>query len=439
MKEIRKLEKPMLFLLLGVLLAHLGIYLVTPLLPIVLRTAGGLSIVQIGTVLATIAISFQTGSIMGGFLADRIGRRFMIGLGAFVGGVGYSGFALFNSYWSFLFAAIIFGIGNGVYAPSTKAAIAALASKENQTTAFSLRGIAANIGIVLAGLIVFFFLSGTSKTIFWIAAMIYFVLALESWLLVPKSCGNEPCPETPSGAIKEVFKNKPFLVFGAVGIFIWALYAQFSLALPLRAAEILPDPKNVSLIWTINSCIVIFLQGAVTTWIIKRLHPLTAMALGIGLIGFGIGSLYWANEFTHLVFSGAIFIVGEMLIMPTMDSTVSQLSRADLIGIFFALANVVSGLGEAGGKFVGGNLLEMGTRIKYLPWAVFSIGGLLLTFTIVFVLKRWKPLEIALHDAATKPNSPKQAPKVNSGPIQHPSHPFSNWEPEVFLRKRRNT
>lgn len=118
------------------------------------------------------------------------------------------------------------------------------------------------------------------------------------------------------GEYREVFKNKPFLTFAAVSILIWFLYAQLALALPLRAAEILPNPKNVALIWTINSIIIILLQGFITSWIIQRLHSLTALALGMFFIGTGLGTLYWFGHFVHLILSGAIFIIGEMLICP---------------------------------------------------------------------------------------------------------------------------
>lgn len=435
-KELRKLDRPMLILMLGVLLSHLGTYMVVPILPIMLRIESGFSLVQTGTVLAAIAIAFQLGSIMGGFLADRIGRRFVIGLGALIGAGGLIGFGLFTSYRMLLLMAITIGAGNGLNAPSTKAAIAALASKDNRTTAFSLRGIAANIGTGTAGLIVFFLITGSSKIIFWVAGTIYIVLTLKSWLLLPKKCGDVPCPDIPSAAYLEVLKNKPFLVFGGVSIFIWALYAQLALALPLRAGDILPDPKNVALIWTINSAIVILSQGIITKRIINRFHPFTALGFGMVFIGFGIGSLYWSSSFIHLAISGAIFVLGEMLIMPTIDSTVSQLSKAELIGLFFALANVVSGLGEAGGKFVGGKLLDLGTEVTYLPWIVYAVSGLFLFIIVVFILKRWEPLQLALQEAANKPNAPKHAPKVTTSTSQHPSHPFNSWEPEVFLRKR---
>lgn len=439
MNELLKLDRPMLMLMIGVLLFHLGTYMITPILPIILKAHVGLSLVQIGTVLAAIAISFQFGSLFGGFLADRIGRKAIISLGSLLVAFGYIGFGMFKTYGLLLLMAIVIGTGNGLYAPSTKAAIAALASKENQTTAFSLRGIAANVGIAVSGLIVFFFLTSSSSMIFWIAGIIFAILAVQSWLFVPNNCGNSPCPELPKGSYLDVFKNKPFIVFGSVSVFIWALYAQLSLALPLRAAVILPNPEDVALIWTINSIIVIFAQGLVTNWIIKRLHPFTALGIGVFLIGIGIGSLYFASAFVHLMLSAAIFIFGEMLILPTIDSTVSQLSRADLIGIFFAMANVVSGLGEAGGKFAGGRLLEVGTTMGYLPWLLYFSSGTILALVAVLFLKRSKQLCQQLQTAAQNPDGPKHAPKVRTAPVQHPSHPFNNWEPEGLFRKRRPT
>ncbi|MDV2684052.1 hypothetical protein RYX56_06665 [Alkalihalophilus lindianensis] len=103
-------------------------------------------------------------------------------------------------------------------------------------------------------------------------------------------------------------------------------------------------------------------------------------------IGAGIGSLYYATSFYLLVLSGAIFVIGEMLILPTIDSTISQLSTAGLIGLFFGLANVMSGLGEAGGNFMGGQSLETGTEIGYLPWVTYGITGVIL-FLGVLLLK----------------------------------------------------
>jgi MFS family permease len=404
-------ERPVYVLLLGVLLSHLGTYLVIPILPILLKTELDMSIVQIGAILAAISIFFQIGSILGGFLADRMGRKFIIGLGALIGAMGLFGFGTFNTYYLLILMASVLGLGNGLNAPSTKASIASLVSIEKQTTAFSLRGIAANIGTGSAGLIVFFAISGSSKIIFWIAGVIYLVLTITSWTLLPKGCGNAPCPEVKKGSYTEVFKNKPFIVFGVLIIFIWALYTQLSLALPLRAASILSNPENVALVWTINSIIVILTQSFITKRFIQQFHPLTALAIGVLFIGAGVGSLFWANSFLYLAISGVVFVIGEMLIMPTIDSIISQLSTAELIGVFFGLANVIFSLGEASGRFVGSNLLELGLELEYLPWTIYVGTAVVLSF-MVLLLRKWKPLQLSLEKASLKINAPIDSPKV---------------------------
>jgi MFS family permease len=431
----KQLDRSLYILLIGVLLTHIGTYMVLPMLPIILKTDADLSVVQIGTILASIAIAFQFGSIFGGILADRIGRRFIIGLGAIITAVGISGFGFFTGYLALVLMAIVMGLGTGLNAPSTKASIAALASKENQTTAFSMRGIAANIGTAIAGLVIIFLVTSASKLIFWIAGIIYLVVAIKSWLLLPKNCGDAHCPVVPSGAYKEAFKNKPFIVFSIASVFIWALYAQLSLALPLKATVVLAEPKNVALVWTINSVIVIFFQTLLTKKVIERIQPLSALAVGILFITAGLASLYFAQSFFSLAISGAIFVIGEMLILPTIDSTISQLSKAELIGLFFALANVVSGLGEAGGKSIGGGLLETGGT---LPWLIYGLTGIVLFF-IVILLKRWGLLNTSLQRATQKENKPKHAPRMPVEPAQHRTHPFSSWEQEVFFRKKIKT
>lgn len=61
-QDIKKLDRTMLILLFGVLLSHLGTYLVIPMLPIMLKIDAALSLAQIGMILAMNAISFQFGS-----------------------------------------------------------------------------------------------------------------------------------------------------------------------------------------------------------------------------------------------------------------------------------------------------------------------------------------------------------------------------------------
>jgi MFS family permease len=378
-------------LLFSVLIMHLATYMVLPLIPIFLKVQKGMSVTEIGLILAVSPFTFQAGSILGGFLADRIGRRSVIAIGAWINAIALVGYGIFNQLSFFIGVALLSGLGVGLNAPAIKAAIAALASQdENKTTAFSLRGIAANIGTSIAGLLTFFVLGGSSSLIFYVAAGLFIFLGAMSWLLLPKGCGDEPCQVVPLKSYREIFRNKAFLGFSLISVLIWALYTQLSLSLPLRAEDILPDPSIVSLIWTINSITVIFLQTPVSRWIIEKINPMYTLSIGVLFIGGGLTSIYWSTSFYWLVLSGVIFIIGEMLVVPTMDGAVSQLGTAKMIGVFFGIANFISGMGEGIGKYTGGQLLSNGTA-SIVPWFTYAIAAVIISGMLV-AIRFWKPI-----------------------------------------------
>lgn len=391
MQALKSPKASLTILLTGILLLHLGSYMVLPLLPIFLKVQKEMSIAEIGLILAVSPFTFQAGSLLGGLWADRIGRRTIIAIGAWINAVALAGYAFFDTLWLFVVMGLLGGFGIGLNAPATKAAIATIASTQNkQTTAFSLRGIAANIGTAAAGLLTFYVLGGASVLVFYTAAVLFVVLGLMSWLLLPKGCGDEVCERVPIKSYLTIFQNKAFVVFSIVSILVWALYTQFSLSLPLRAETILPDPSIVSLIWTINSFIVIVLQTPVSRWIIEKIHPFTALALGMMFIAGGLGTLYWSTHFYWLVMSGAIFIIGEILIVPTMDSTISRLGTAKMVGVLFGISNFASGIGEGAGKFLGAQLINAGTG-SALPWLIYAIAGLGVS-ALWMLLRFWKPI-----------------------------------------------
>ncbi|MBY6038243.1 MFS transporter [Fictibacillus nanhaiensis] len=392
--SVLKDNRPLFFLMIVVFITHLGSYLVLPVLPILLKVETGLSAAQIGFTLAIISIFMQSGSVVGGILADRTGRRFIISLGAFIRAAGLLGFAYFSSYPFVLLTAAVSGLGLGLNAPSTKAFISSLVKEDMRSTAFSLRGIFANMGMALAGLTVFALFTGHSRLIFITAAVIYLSASAISWFFLPAGCGDEHCGQVKWKDYKQALRNIPFLVFIAATIFVWALYVQFALVLPLRAENVLANGKDISIIWTINSVTVILVQTVVTKNIIRHIHPLTSVGLGSICIGLSLGSLFFANTLFFFVFAGLVFIIGEMLLMPTLDTAISQLAVARFLGMFFGLASVFTGIGEAAGNFIGGRLFELsagGERIT--PYVVYVIAGFSI-FLGMQLLRRWNPLSV---------------------------------------------
>ncbi|WP_185806855.1 MFS transporter [Bacillus sp. HMF5848] len=392
--QFKSLTLPIKILLVTVLLAHLSYYLVLPIFPILLKVVKGLTILQIGTVLAVSSFSYQGGSILGGYLADQFGRRTVITVGAFIKGLALIGFGLATSYPMLIVVALFNGIGGGLNAPSTKAAIAEITSKQgDQTTVFSLRGIAANMGIGVAGLLVYTVFGNQSSSVFYVAAVIFFLVGTLSWFFVPSECDTQPCDKVPIRSYLQVFRNKAYIAFSAMSILIWGLYVQFALALPLTGERILDNPAAVSLIWTINSLLVVVFQTFITNKIIKRISSMTAFAIGALFIGIGISSLYYATNFYFLIFSGLIFIIGEMIIMPTVDIVITRISAGQLMSTYFGIANFVAGLGEGLGNFSGSRLLSIGLG-SYLPWLTYLSVAILIAI-LIYSVRLFPPIQKA--------------------------------------------
>lgn len=384
-------NKPLYILLCGVLLMHLGNFMVVPLLPIFLSLEKQLSAASIGLVLAVMPFFFQAGSLLGGWLADRVGRRFVISLGALIQAAALIGYVYGEQLWMLVVVSAFSGLGIGLNAPATKAAIAALSTGAARSTqAFSLRGIAANIGIAAAGLFTYFVIGGPSPLIFYTASALFVLLALISRFMLPAGCGAEPCRNTPVTAYLQVFHNRAFVGFATVSFVIWGLYTQLSLSLPIRGEHLLANPGAVSLIWTINSVTVIALQTWMTRRVIVKHHPLHVLAVGALFFGGGLGLLGFVQGFAGLIICGIIFIMGEMLVMPTIDSTVSRLGAVRTIGVYFGSANLIAGLGESSGKYAGGHLLEVGQNTPY-PWLVYIAVAVVTSITLV-LLRQWQPL-----------------------------------------------
>ncbi len=368
---------------------HVASYLIIPTFPIYLEKVRGFSVSQAGIVLGAGSIAYQIGSLLGGLLSDRYGRRDVLMTGTLIQACAMAGYSVSRLYAAFLLFAVINGIGLGLLAPTLKAMIARTVNEEQRTTAFSWRGIAANVGIILAGLAITVFALVADRRVFLYAAAVYLMLALFTRLRVPQDrCVGENCRPIPLSEYRQILGHRSFLLFSAVTLLIWGLYAQFSLMMPLRGEYVLGSAASIGLIWTINSLVVVFFQGPISRLVLERLNPYLSLVAGTLMLGLGLFSLGWATHFVTLSASALLFTTGEMLFLPVLDSLVGHFAKAEWLGAYFGIANVVSGIGSAIGTSVGGSLVErLGGVGSRLPWIAYGLvtlvfAGLLGLFAV---------------------------------------------------------
>lgn len=362
------------------LFMHLATYLVIPLFPIFLEKTRHFSLAEVGIILGVGSVAFQIGSLFGGFLSDRFGRRNVMGLGTLIQLGAMIGYSRSISYVFFMLFAFVNGIGVGLLAPTLKAMISQVVDESQRTTAFSWRGIAANVGIIAAGIIITIFAIGANKRIFIYAAIAQGVLALLTFSVLPNDrCQGEKCRPIPLREYREILSHRSFLLFSVVSLFIWALYAQFAFILPIRGEFVLHSATSIGLIWTINSICVVLFQGLISRFVLERINPYVALIVGTLFLGTGLFLLGTTSNFIELSGSAILFITGEMLFLPVLDSLVGHFASPKWMGAYFGISNVVSGIGGAIGNVAGGSIMErFGGVGSQLPWFIYGFFTLVI-------------------------------------------------------------
>ncbi len=395
-----RLNRSMGVLLTTILLFHAGWYMLLPFLAVLLTSRRGLTPSQAGLVLAAHSFTLLTGSLVGGWLADRFGRRLTLVAGIGLRALGIAALGLVAGLPMLLGAAAVAGVGGGLYVPAAKAAIATLAEKGNREQAFSLRGIAANLGVstgpVLGGLLV----GGPMPVLFGASAALHGLLGLAVWGLL-----GDPGTVRPreTGSWRKMVRDRPFLAFNVVTVLAWALFAQLAISVTLYAKQVLGLEAMIGLLFTASSVTVILFQVPITRHLISRLHPMTAMALGTLGLGAGLGLVAAARSFPGLLAAVLMFVVGEMFLMPTADSAVSLMARKGAVGRYFGVATFAWGLGEGLGSLTGGALMEysLATGRLGLPWAVYAAAGAVIG-GLYWALRRWNALREQIRQGRTE-------------------------------------
>lgn len=143
-------------LILLFILAHSGHHLLTalpmPLIPMI-RKEMGLDYTQSGWVISAFTLAYGLGQIPGGWLADRIGPRWMITVG--ISGLGFAGLGvgLSQAFWMMIIFLAAMGILGGGYHPSAPRMISASVELKYQGRALGLHLIGGAASFFLAPLI----------------------------------------------------------------------------------------------------------------------------------------------------------------------------------------------------------------------------------------------------------------------------------------------
>jgi DHA1 family multidrug resistance protein-like MFS transporter len=353
-----------------------GFFLIIPLLSVHFVDRLGWAAAFLGLVLAVRQFMQQGLTIFGGALADRFGAKGLIMLGVFIRTLSFAlmGFATTQSV--LLAAGILTAIGGALFEAPLKAIVAALTPEEMLSDMYARVGIMQNIartvGPLIGALLIGFdfMVVGLAASAFFFLAFIVVTIGLPN---VDVSTGDQSV----IGGLKLVVTDKAFVIYTAVMMGFWFMWAQLSIALPLEAKALTGEDSSVGYLFTVTAVISILLQVPALRLAQKYFFPLPIMIIGVILTAFGLGSVAWVSNITQLYIAVSFFALGTVLVMPNVQTVAATMADTRARGAYFGFNSLALAVGGGIGQLTGGTLVDLAISLQMpaLPWLVSAVVG----------------------------------------------------------------
>jgi predicted MFS family arabinose efflux permease len=334
---------------------------------------------ELGADKSDLGIAFLVGAFasagagyLGGHLSDHIGRRPLIlfSLGASV--VYWLGFLLVGSSVTaglvyIACAGMLFGISGGV----SQAMVADLVPPDRHEAAYASVRVAQNLGVTMGppigGL---FLLVGDWPLEFVGVALLNGVAVTLAYRYLPR--GGSYAPEGPPqrGSFGVIVRDKPFLLFLASGVLAWLVYVAYEVVLPVSLTTTHGlEPAAWGFLVVINPFMVTFFQLRLTRRVVD-VPPAVKLAVAMPLMGLPFLLLSVSAAIPVVALVIFLFVIGEMLWVPTSQSVVAGLAPEDVRGAYMGAFGSGAATGFALAPFVG---LSVGDRYgDGTMWAFFA-------------------------------------------------------------------
>ena len=371
LKPYLALPRAIFVLCLGTFINRAGTFLV-PFLTLYLTSSLGLGSAFSTQAMGLYGLGGIVAALIGGQLADRIGRRTVM----LVSLLGAAGILLFfgrlTSPAAILAAVLAFSFLGEMYRPAAMAMLADLPTPAQRPTAFSLMYLTINLGMTVSPIVGGFLAQRSYLWLFWGDALTSATYALILFLAVRETlparvaaaaavaAGGTAAPHAhpPFGAVaRRILAHGAFLLFCLATHLVSISYMQSHTTLPLYMQGLGLTPQHYGFVVSVNAFLVVCLQLPFTT-LTGRLPREAMLVVSSLFMAVGFGLTGFASTPAWLAGTVVVWTIGELLQAPYLSSVVADLAPTDLRGTYMGMLTLSFASALMVGAPLGGWVLE---------------------------------------------------------------------------------
>lgn len=357
----------------------IGSTLLFPFFALYITQRFGVGMTEAGVLLGISSLFGLIGSMAGGAITDRFGRRRLILFGLTTSALSSLSFGLAANIRTLYFLIVIVGLLSRIAAPAYDAVMADILPEAKRQEGFGIVRVAFNyawiFGTALGGLIA----TRSFLALFIMDAVLSVTAALILYRFLPET---KPASHTEGQKAESflrtivgyqiVLRDLAFLSFLVVGITLLIVYQQEYSSLPVYLRDVHHiDSKNYGVMLSIAGFEVVLFQF----WISRTMRkhaPFLMMTLGAVFLIVGFGMIGFVGGIVLFTLAIIIITIGEMIFYPTSQVIAASFAPEDMRGRYMAVFGLAWSIPAMIGPAAAGVILD-----NYNPNLLWYIGGLL--------------------------------------------------------------
>lgn len=309
-----------------------------------------------------LAFAYLTGAVLsavtgyvGGHTSDRIGRRPLILIGeGCTALVPLCLLAVGDNVTAGLTLLALLPVFGALGGAADQAMVADLVGPEEREAAYSAVRVAANLGVTIGPPLGGLLLIGGNWQHLWLGVLPLAALAYGiAWRYIPRGGAYAPSGPPQRGSFRVIVRDHPFLLFMLSSVFATMTYVATETLLPISVTtthHLAPAAWGVLMI--VNPLLVTVFQLRLTRWT-SNVPASLKLGLAMPMMGVPFLLLNWNGSALVIAVVILIFVIGEMLWVPTSQAVVAALAPADIRGAYMGLFGGTWSVGWALTPFLG--------------------------------------------------------------------------------------